>query len=235
MDTQESMPRVYRELADWYDRRAEPSMRDRFLVLAMDASVRAGHPDEAEKLRQLLLTVNPHHMLRPFASVAEAMQTPDVQTYLRDLRMNYPSEVAQVLLRSLRANAHRLAPEVIPVAPDVPANGTHSEPLKLYDGKEAAAAPQKKQAAAMPLPFLAPAPLRSELDHAAPVPKQAAQRRQAEADAWPPIRPFDRPARRRGGWGGVVLFVLVLLLGSALTAYTVARPFVPEVVDAVKK
>src|SRR5688572_1432363 len=63
---------IYRELADHYDRLGQVSMRDRFLMLAADAALAAGQPDEAERLRQRLLATSRHHMLRPYASFAEA-------------------------------------------------------------------------------------------------------------------------------------------------------------------
>ena len=51
MDPRENLLRVYRELADWYERQRQPQMRDRFLMLAADAALAAGRPDEAERLR----------------------------------------------------------------------------------------------------------------------------------------------------------------------------------------
>ena len=67
MHPHENLLRVYRELADWYERQRQPQMRDRFLVLAADAAQTAGRADEAERLRLRLLKVNPHHMLKPYA------------------------------------------------------------------------------------------------------------------------------------------------------------------------
>ena len=93
---------VYRELADSYDRLGQASMRDRFLILAADAALEAGQDAEAECLRQRLLQGSRHHMLRPYSSFAEAVRAADVQTYLRDLKVNYPPEVAQQLLESLQ-------------------------------------------------------------------------------------------------------------------------------------
>jgi hypothetical protein len=92
---------VYRDLADRYDRLGQASMRDRFLILAADAALASGQADEAERLRQRLLTGNRHHMLKPYGSFAEAVRAADVETYLRDLRANYPPEVAGQLLNSL--------------------------------------------------------------------------------------------------------------------------------------
>src|SRR6516165_1384762 len=96
---------VYQELADWYEQRGQAQMRDRFLVLAADAALTAGKPEEAERLRQRLLRQNPHHLLKPYASLAEALKAPDVQGYVADLRRSYSPETAEHLRDSLRANA----------------------------------------------------------------------------------------------------------------------------------
>jgi hypothetical protein len=95
---------VYCELADCYDRLGQVSMRDRFLILAADAALEAGQAGEAERMRLRLLQGSRHHMLRPYNSFAEAARASDVQTYLHDLRTNYPLEVAQQLLESLKGD-----------------------------------------------------------------------------------------------------------------------------------
>lgn len=93
---------VYRELADHYERLGQSSMRDRFLMLAADAAFSAEMTDEAERLRQRLLTGNRHHMLRPYNTFEEATRAADVQAYLEGLRANYPPEQARDLLNALR-------------------------------------------------------------------------------------------------------------------------------------
>ena len=99
----EKTVRVYQELADYYDRQRQPPVRDRFLVLAADAALAAGQREEAERVRSKLLHLNPHHLLKPFASLAEAMQSPDVGNYIAGLRRTYPPESAESLLASLRS------------------------------------------------------------------------------------------------------------------------------------
>src|SRR2546421_12671442 len=89
---------VYQELADLHDRRNLPQLRDRFLVLAADTAQRAGLTQEAERLRHLLLQLNPHHLLKAFVSFEEALRSPDVQSYLSDLRQSYPPDAAEHLL-----------------------------------------------------------------------------------------------------------------------------------------
>ena len=107
MDPRENLLRVYKELADCYERQRQPPMRDRFLVLAADAALLANRPDEAETLRLRLLKVNPHHLLKPYASFAQALKSPDVLTYIKDLRVDYPANVAEDLLRRLQTEDKR--------------------------------------------------------------------------------------------------------------------------------
>src|SRR5258708_8614999 len=95
---------TYRKLADWHHNHGQPQHRDRFLVLAADSAFAEGRADEAEALRQRLLRVNPHHLLKPFSSFGQALKSPDVQTYLSDLRRSYPVRVASDLLASLPGN-----------------------------------------------------------------------------------------------------------------------------------
>src|SRR5215475_10577607 len=96
---------VYKELADWYERQGQAAMRDRFLILAAESAFSAGNREEAERLRQRLLQGNPHHMLKPFSSFAQALQSTNVQIYVHDLQVNYPPETAQNLLQNLRGGA----------------------------------------------------------------------------------------------------------------------------------
>jgi hypothetical protein len=103
MASVEKVIEVYEELADGYARQGLEQLRDRFLVLAADAALAAGKADEAERIRVRLLEHNPHHLLKPFASLAEALKTPDVQNYVSGLRRGYPPESAASLLETLRS------------------------------------------------------------------------------------------------------------------------------------
>ena len=96
---------VYRDLADCYDNLGQASMRDRFLMLAAAAALQSGQAAEAERLRLRLLQGNLHHMLHPYPSFVEAVKASEVQTYLQDLRDNYPLDVAKQLLESVQGNA----------------------------------------------------------------------------------------------------------------------------------
>jgi hypothetical protein len=104
MAARDEAGRVYAAIAEAYDRRGEAGMRDRFLVLAADAALAAGQPAEAERLRRRLLEYNPHHLLKPYASFAQAATAPDPAAYIKDLRQSYPPDAAASLLESLRAS-----------------------------------------------------------------------------------------------------------------------------------
>ena len=147
MPSQDDPVAVYKELADWYEGRREPPMRDRFLVLAADAAQRSGRVEDAERLRFRLLKLNPHHLLKPYTSFTQALQAPDVQTYIRDLRLNYPPEVALVLLNSLRTTGMKLddAPAAHQPHDEDDATvtlGETSEPLKVYPDRHETDAPE---------------------------------------------------------------------------------------------
>src|SRR4051812_40635695 len=92
------MQQSYEELAGRFEQLAEPRRRDHCLVLAADAALAAGRADDAERLRQRLLRANPYHLLRPYASWSEALQSSDVRDYIADLRNQLPPDrVAQLL------------------------------------------------------------------------------------------------------------------------------------------
>jgi hypothetical protein len=93
---------LYQDLAEGYADRGQPQFRDRFLVLAAAAALDSGDADTAERYRLRLLAVNPHHLLKPYGTFAQAMGIPDVQSYIADLRKDYPPSVARGLLNSLR-------------------------------------------------------------------------------------------------------------------------------------
>ena len=92
MAVSETAVRRYEEQAELHDRRRQTRERDAFLVLAADAALSLGQRDRAERLRQRLLALNPHHLLKPFPSLAEALKSPDIQCLVEDLRRQYPPE-----------------------------------------------------------------------------------------------------------------------------------------------
>jgi hypothetical protein len=67
-----------------------------------------------------LLRYNPHHLLKPYANLAEAFAAVDVQAYVEALRRSHPLEQARQLLATLDPPIHLKAAdrrEVIPHEP----------------------------------------------------------------------------------------------------------------------
>jgi hypothetical protein len=240
MDPRENLLRVCKELADWYERQRQPPMRDRFLVLAADAAMLANRPDEAETLRLRLLEVNPHHMLKPYASFAQALKSPDVLTYIKDLRVNYPAKVAEDLLRRLQTE-DKCSPGANP-APAAKAGfggSSGAGPVPAASGelflnsKEAHRdlaptappgalpipydlAPLRPDSRPQTLPLQAPVPIRPRSPKPAPLP--------FAADSVPARAAAER-STNGGSWLTILLFLLVLASGAALAGFTFLRPY----------
>jgi hypothetical protein len=228
---------VFSELADWYEHQGQPSMRDRFLVLAADAALAAGLPDQAERLRQRLLQANPHHLLKPYGSFAEALEAADVQTYVSDLRQNYPLETAESLLQTLR-DKEQPAPEAPPEAEATltPGRlGAHPEVFAVRH-EEAPASPSP----APPRPAARrDAPAKNRPPRAIPLPRPEGPPPRPTPAPTPPVPLATEPVApaappqtaAEGGGGGAwlasALFGLFLTAGVVLAVYTLARPFLP--------
>jgi hypothetical protein len=242
---------TYQKLAEWYDRKGQPQQRDRFLVLAADAAQAAGSEDEAESLRLRLLRHNPHHLLRPYTSFTQAMNSADVQSYVNDLRNSYPPKKAADMLDSLGPQAAQAASDkpIPPTQPVVdldaePAKRSipSKEPLKVYRVQEESAARPTDRAR----PDAPPAPARN------PASQPTASRPAPARPPAPPPRPAPiqpvygvvpelretRPTQyetsRQGrtqeeasaGWVGAALFVLVLAASLAIGVYGLALPMI---------
>jgi len=233
MASSERIIRVYQELADHHDRRKEAPLRDRFLVLAADAALCAGRADEAERLRARLLQLNPHHLLKPYASLAEAAKSPDVQSYIAGLRRTYLPESAEHLLESLKAGRPAEAPVPAKAAPEVPRPAPAStagapKVYRLQGAEPGKAAPPPAPPAKAAPPGV---PVAVARDAAA-----APARRPRPLDGPPAPRP-EPPALRwpaagrteaaPGAWVSTALFLLTLAAALGLAFYIFARPFLP--------
>jgi hypothetical protein len=255
MDTQTCL-QVYRDLADWYERQGEAAMRDRFLVLAADAAFTSGQPQEAERLRQRLLHGNPHHMLKPFNSFNQALQSSTIQIYIHDLRTNYPAETAEKLLRSLHGS-HDPEPTLPQTAPLIQFNdketlplGADIEPLKVYSLREEPEPTLKSEPPVAPtslnraVPPTQPVPFRptpTKPSAGRPNPNLPAPRAQpilpqSPASPWPAspkptdpalAAPVAEPTAATGAWLTLMLLGMTVTAGCALAVYTLARPFLP--------
>jgi hypothetical protein len=121
------LARRYEELANRFAHQGESRQRDQCLVLAADAALTADQPEEAERLRKRLLLTNPHHMLRPYSSMAEAMQAKDVRDFVVDLRKQWPPDLLEKLANH-------------------PAQAEASSPYALEPPPERAARPMARKA-----------------------------------------------------------------------------------------
>src|SRR5262249_7244074 len=101
MEPSTDLADTYRKLAEWHHQHGHPQQRDRFLVLAAYTAHAVGRPEQADSLRVRLLRHNPHHLLKPYTSFAQALTAPDVESYVNDLRRSYPPNTATQLLASL--------------------------------------------------------------------------------------------------------------------------------------
>jgi hypothetical protein len=174
-------------------------------------------------------------MLRGYASFAEASRAADVQTYLTDLRANYPLDQARDLLNTLRSEDEQPAPAapraIPPTAPLLDINAAENErpiyPLQID------AAPQRPQRPrAQPAPARAAAPAAKE-QPLRPIPLAAPEPRQGREPA-PRRTTTSRAALRQErrpeggvGWLSVTLTLLAATTGLALAAFVLARPFLP--------
>jgi hypothetical protein len=227
----------YEELAALTEQRGDGQMRDRFLILAADTALANGLRDDAERLRARLLQINPHHLLRPYPTLREALKSPDVAHYVADLRDTFPPEEAFRLLERLRADAGTTAAPA-PPEPGSGENAPELETLQIYrfsDAEEAAPPsappsvepPAEKPVAARPrtpespvAPPIAIAPP-VEVPEVFPYPAEPPvprSRRRRDSEA-------DEPASALSVAVSSTLFGLVLLAGVAILIYTVARPF----------
>jgi hypothetical protein len=253
MSTYDQTLQLYQELADWHEANGPAHVRDRFLILAADAALSAGRDAEADGFRQRLLIANPHHMLKPFASFTEALHSPDVRSYVEDLRRSYPPELAEEMrgeIRGMKANDGEATvppvPPTLPVidmdraprSPRAPKAGARrseareaeaqSPPTRSMGGKgPALAKPPVHAAASEPPSREVPAPGR--------LGRLAASRREAPLPlvqpaymmVSPPSGTSDDNDQRGSSWVASGLLGLTLVAGVGLAAYTLLRPFIP--------
>jgi hypothetical protein len=237
---------MYRELAEWYERLGQNTMRDRFLMLAADTAMQLNQPDEAERLRLKLLQGSRHHMLRPYASWTEAASAPDVQAYLRDLRLNYPPDVAEQLLATLKqgsgggASGGQPLDQTRPLPWQAPPPSASARPIPytapLLDTSEPSPASTPRPRVVRPLAD--PYPLADESQPMPTMPPPKAAPRAAPpaqrpiplaAPVGPPPEPPAPPPVPKNGaaWLNAALVGITFLVALAALALTFGRPFVP--------
>ncbi|MCI0457926.1 MAG: hypothetical protein L0Z62_13245 [Gemmataceae bacterium] len=241
----EQILRTYADLADLYDGQNQPKQRDWFLVLAADAALSAGKPAEADRLLGRLLTLNPHHLLRPFASFAEALRSPDVEGYVSSLRRSYPPARAEQILQAEQSRIVAAEPPTLaeesqrpPRQPAFSAPARVEDPQVIYERLRDV--PEQEPPPAPPPPPPRPAPPPRAARPQAPMPRPRPVARPPAPSPPPPPAREPRPAPQPipaapteppPGGSPIVptaLFVLLLLAGIGLAVYTFARPFLPQ-------
>lgn len=239
--------RIYQELATCYEQIGEAQVRDRFLVLAAESALSAGRPEEAETIRGRLLQLNPHHLLKPYASLTQAMESADVKSYVDGLRRTYPRENAEQMLESIRAGAPPGSTGAGPKSDAAKSDGAKSVERKAeadalarlsfpppVTAPATALAPRTQTAVSpsvtpTPPEPAVPAPVKKESRLEPPIPFVADVARPRPSVAVSPAsEPTDRPRRRPARGPNVIatgLFLLVLIAGLALAMYTLLKPF----------
>jgi hypothetical protein len=237
---------LYRQLAEEHQRLNHPQERDRFLLLAADAALTAGQGDEAERLRKALLAQNPHHLLKPYSSLAEALKSSDIQAYIQQLRKSYPRERAAALLQELRktqpGGPKKEEDFILPLDSD---KRDGKEPFTFAAEPAATKKPlRSKEAGSMPepqepsKPSGAPLPSwRAPTSSPAPAPAAAPNIFKVRDEPTPAPRPKsirtpaplpEEPAESpSGAWVSTFLTAVAFLAALALLIYTIGAPFLP--------
>jgi hypothetical protein len=197
----EENQQLFEELAGRFDRQQEPRHRDIYLVLAADAALTGGRGGEAERLRARLLQSNPHHLLKPFPTMREAMESADIRDYVADLRRRHPASHAEEVLEKLRAKEPRAAPVFGPVRqPEIPVFRIREEP------------PPAKSEPIMPLP-------------ARPKKRPPTRSPYETAPTASPASAGESVSEGAGRWLATLLFLLGLIFALGLAAFVLLRPF----------
>lgn len=227
MPSTEPAYQTYQALADHYAEEGQAQLRDRFMVLAAESLFSAGRTSEAERVRMNLLNLNPHHLIKPFPSIEQALRSGDVKTYIAGLRRTYPPDKAAQLLRSL-ANERHASPTETPRPQEtdkpvraLPVSPPGKEDLKVYRFQDDID-PEASLPRARPAPMHRNAPPESSV-RPGRLPLQAASP--------PPVSPWrpDLVDGDREGlaniWVASILFWIVLLFGLVLVGAAFLTPF----------
>lgn len=223
--------RTYEELADVFDRQDDARQRDSFLALAADAALGQGRGDLAERFRLRLLTLSPHHLLRPYESFQEAAQVPDIQVYLADLKEQFPPEVAEALLREQRERNQAEA-----LAGNTPGGILSSKPggeseLRVYTLQEDSRSggrtvgPPRRSPRVGPLPVVSPGRSESRSGNLSGLPSAPGNHEEDRVSSRKPA-PLPDVWAAPGGWFSTLLFFLGLSFFLGLAGFTLLRPFI---------
>lgn len=89
---------IYLHLVRASGHRRRPHVRDRLLLVSAEMAERQKLPRIAALCRHQILQHNAHHLIGHWPTVGEALQQPEFQQLLRQVRRRYPLERAEQLL-----------------------------------------------------------------------------------------------------------------------------------------
>jgi hypothetical protein len=92
---------LYLHLAAASQKRGQPQVRDRFLVIAGTIAARMELAGIDVHCRQIVLAHNPQHLIRRWPTFAAALGDSDFLHFLKQLQRRYPQEKAEQLLAGL--------------------------------------------------------------------------------------------------------------------------------------
>ncbi len=92
---------MYLHLARASERRRQPHVRDRMLIVAAAIAERCRLSRIAAYCRQQVLESNPRHLIRRWPTIAVALYESDFQHFLKQLQRRYPQEKAEQMLQTL--------------------------------------------------------------------------------------------------------------------------------------
>lgn len=92
---------LYLHLAEASQRRGQPQVCDRFLVIAGTIAARMELPAVDAHCRRIVLAHNPNHLVRRWPTLALALDDSDFLHFLKQLQRRYPQEKAEQLLQNL--------------------------------------------------------------------------------------------------------------------------------------
>jgi hypothetical protein len=245
MPSIEQTAHIYQELAQWHGQRGQLQLRDRFLLLQADTYFSGGKTDEAEKVRGQLLSVNPHHLIKPFDSFAEALKSIDVKNYVEGLRRQYDPNKARELLKSLSSQKDEPSAAKGATGSSQSGKSGHLDSPKVYRFQE-----EKGEGPSLPAGVPIPPPGRSaeeiprrpvssiplgRVNPAVPTanrgvtdisPRSPRWLPPETSSAWlPEGNDADRAEIMAGAWVATGLFWVLMVAGLGLAVYMLAGPF----------
>lgn len=92
---------IYLHLAWASERRNQPQVTDRLLLLAAVTAAELGLEATAQGCRERILAHNPQHLVKHWLPGTAATDAPDLEALLRQLQRRYPREKLEQMLHDL--------------------------------------------------------------------------------------------------------------------------------------